>query len=269
MFQYIFKEPVATTEGLEKLKGFCNYCSISSGSLTMDIGTQKMLLISVILFAGCAADLYLLRRPTHDDLKFDGYTLENLVNIPTIPFCAFRCYVNTACVSVFYNKIFKSCVLKSVLFMNLQDGIVESGTKYYSVYEDGCPQDFIRNRKYDLCYNTFLAYVERNEAKELCAENGYVLLRGTSVDAYNHVSNQLMVTPGNAYGYYIGGSDKITEGRWIFDDGEIMTAFIWGDGEPDNHTDKDVLYLIRLGNGKYEMSDIQPHTRFNYICQKL
>ncbi|ESO85512.1 hypothetical protein LOTGIDRAFT_154999 [Lottia gigantea] len=31
MFQYIFKEHVATTEGLEKLNGCCNYCSLSSG----------------------------------------------------------------------------------------------------------------------------------------------------------------------------------------------------------------------------------------------
>ncbi|ESO85915.1 hypothetical protein LOTGIDRAFT_167672 [Lottia gigantea] len=227
-------------------------------------------ILLLTLFTVNANNLFLLHQPNFNDLYISDYlTLESLSQIRTLTSCAYRCVINRGCVSVFYDKNTKQCDLKSVLYPVTDNSFTQIGSRYYSVYEEGCPKDFIRNRKYHLCYKPYFDTIEWiYDGMSNCDVGGYVLLRANTVEAYRHVSDQLMVTPeGDGYGYYVDGSDEYTEGHWIFEDGTPMTAFIWGDNEPDNSTYSDFIYLKR-SNGKYIMSDTQNELYGDYICQK-
>lgn len=57
-----------------------------------------------------------------------------------------------------------------------------------------------------------------------------------------------MASDTDGRGFWIGSSDEIEEGNWVFMDGYSVTWTNWGDGEPSNSDDKkDYVEVDKLG----------------------
>lgn len=56
-------------------------------------------------------------------------------------------------------------------------------------------------------------------------------------------------------GFWIGATDEITEGTWVFMDGYPVTWTNWGDGEPSNSdSNRDYVEVDSLGKWRAKTS---------------
>jgi hypothetical protein len=76
----------------------------------------------------------------------------------------------------------------------------------------------------------FITYDEANTA---CITAGYDSLAGIRNAMENDFVESLLSTPGYGADFWIGINDKLVEGTWRREDGELATYLNWGSGEPD------------------------------------
>ncbi|ESP04375.1 hypothetical protein LOTGIDRAFT_170877 [Lottia gigantea] len=180
-----------------------------------------------------------------------------------------KCSRDLACVSFFYNKYSEVCQTKSVQFQLNSYVEPEYGNSYYTLYQENCPVDFVRNRKYDLCYKPFMNNMAKtvNTDYSNCDNDGYVLVSAKTDDAYRHICDQLMVTDEGNADYTIDGEEDFSmNGEWWFSNDEQMLAFIWGPDEPSNESDFYYVHL-HVEDGKCEMQNTPYYYDSYYICQ--
>ncbi|ESO83247.1 hypothetical protein LOTGIDRAFT_176255, partial [Lottia gigantea] len=216
----------------------------------------------------CSMDILMIRREDLEDTTSEDYTLLHLDNIQSVTICGIQCSRDLACVSFFYNKHSEVCQTKSVQFQPYSYVELEYGNSYYTLHQENCPVDFVRNRKYDLCYKPFLNIVYNvDEAYSNCENDGYVIARAKTDDAYRHICDQLMVTDDGYGEYIIDGKENISmNGDWWFSNGEQMLAFIWGPDEPIIESDFYYVHL-HMEDGKCEMQTTLYTYDYYYICQ--
>ncbi len=81
-------------------------------------------------------------------------------------------------------------------------------------------------------YKVFESKVTWHQAEEQCRQMGGMLASVKSAEA-----NDFIVKLSQAKGMWIGGSDEVKEGEWLWRDGSKLTYSKWASSEPDNWYD--------------------------------
>ncbi|XP_076090052.1 lectin BRA-3-like [Mytilus galloprovincialis] len=70
---------------------------------------------------------------------------------------------------------------------------------------------------------------------------------------------------------WIGGTDRLIEGHWTWDNSTnpepLITKFYWGSNQPNNYNNQDCLAYYKLA-GVYSWADEHCNTKYPFICEK-
>ena len=121
------------------------------------------------------------------------------------------------------------------------------------------------------CYELFTANPQTWEnAKAFCvSQHGAQLVKIDSSDENNFIKSQFLTS---GVDYWIGLSDSIHEGVWIWTDGAGLCFTNWAIEQPSNHSDQHCAG-IRHGTFNSKSHDAQWHDAVcwdmkGYICEK-
>ena len=112
-------------------------------------------------------------------------------------------------------------------------------------------------------YAVYKGKVSYQYAKDLCESYGGHLVRITSAGENNAVKG-LAAKVGTCW---IDGSDAQSEGVWKFSNGEKMTYFNWGKGEPNNDGNQDCLRIYVSGEWDDSFENIKTLDIDGFICE--
>ncbi|XP_053335470.1 CD209 antigen-like protein E [Clarias gariepinus] len=102
------------------------------------------------------------------------------------------------------------------------------------------------------------------ESRQDCRDKGADLLIINSTEEQEFISKQL-----NSSVYWIGLSDRDTEGEWKWVDGTTLTTEFWGSGEPSNSSggkDEDCVEIYFYSN-RYIWNDNKCSESLHWICE--
>jgi len=106
-------------------------------------------------------------------------------------------------------------------------------------------------------YELFDLNLSWSEARDYCESLGGHLATITSQTEQDAVAELLQ--SGLQKAYWLGGTDSVLEGNWVWITGETWSFSNWGGGQPDNHADlngSDEHYLTIVGSGA-KWNDLQ------------
>ncbi|KAI8487848.1 Multivesicular body subunit 12B [Branchiostoma belcheri] len=121
----------------------------------------------------------------------------------------------------------------------------------YSSFHGVCYKDFAQKKTYDL-------------ASERCAADGGLLAMPTDSETNTFIANLRDETQHR----WFGMTDRISEGQWVFEDGQnlAMTGYSnWNPGEPNNK--KRQQHCAGFVLGKSTWDDMKCSNTKGFICQ--
>ncbi|XP_067654674.1 galactose-specific lectin nattectin-like [Haliotis asinina] len=151
----------------------------------------------------------------------------NVVLVRSQLSCASDCTALDDCSSFFYNPDSKSCLVTLQRHFTSAGLVSASGFKYYMARSD-C--DDVWTVAGMSCYFKATTRKTFPDARLAC-ENMGALMASTNSENENRLIKKKFGS-----GFWIGGSDEIQEGRWIWPDGQPITLNFWAEGQPDNGT---------------------------------
>jgi hypothetical protein len=130
------------------------------------------------------------------------------------------------------------------------------------------PRDAFRFQGHS--YYFFTVPASPREATQQCENAGGYLLRIDSDEEYDAMCQVLQnvrrLQRAEEVRVWIDGSDKATEGQWLYSDATPKNYFRWGPGQPDNASDEDFIELT-LSEGYQAMNDLSDVYRRGCICE--
>ena len=102
------------------------------------------------------------------------------------------------------------------------------------------------------------------QAEELCRAMGGHLATITSADENNAVLS--ICSFDNMTGYYLGGTDKDSEGTWRWITGEPFSYATWASGQPDNYDGTEHVATIWNGGSWNDLANTNTKT-YGFICE--
>lgn len=117
-------------------------------------------------------------------------------------------------------------------------------------------------------YYVSAEYLTRDEAKAL-ETDGWYLATISSTEERDYIKELInSLSNKNLEGYWLGGSDVVQEGTFVWENGESFTFDNWDSGEPSNNDGMghDEDYLVIKNSGKY--NDISFAYCAGYILER-
>jgi len=108
------------------------------------------------------------------------------------------------------------------------------------------------------CYWYNATGVTWETAEQDCVRRGGHL---TSVHSKAELDFVISLRGNSTAAPWIGGSDIVTEGKYVWTDGTAWDYEPWGSGEPDGASE-DCIYVSSTGFGDYRCTDAQP-----FVCK--
>lgn len=121
---------------------------------------------------------------------------------------------------VFYRNNLSKC-LNSIALNNIRNSFI---SKYFTKI------GYSGNSTYYV-YNGFASF---NEAVSICKANNLTMLTINNKEENNYIC-QMISQLDNSYMYWLGLSDKDSEGTWKWVNGDPITYTNWERGQPDNY----------------------------------
>ncbi|XP_063447292.1 alpha-N-acetylgalactosamine-specific lectin-like [Mytilus trossulus] len=181
--------------------------------------------------------------------------------------CSVTCTDDERCGAFFFSDADKSCLATPFLLKTTEEGITVIGTEYYFFRPANCPDDHTYNRKTNLCvkmYNDILNFDAAKSKCESIANGGLVTIRNQNQHAFivQELNKQNL-----SEHFYIDGTDKAEEGKFIGKDGKEITYLDWGFVSQLDGLEafEDCLSLNPAEDYKYEDTDCGKEQR--YICE--
>ncbi len=119
-------------------------------------------------------------------------------------------------------------------------------------------------------YFVFLDPLEPNDAEKFCKERGGYLVRIESQEEQRFVVELLSRVQVESPQIWIGGSDQVDEGKWVFSNGSEMKYTNWNLGSPNNKGNEDFACILWKTpknpslRGKWD--DKKPHGN-SFVCE--
>ncbi|XP_067685473.1 uncharacterized protein [Haliotis asinina] len=111
------------------------------------------------------------------DNKLDErYVVMDLTDLPHTGVCASFCHKDVRCVAFTYNILTGRCLIHSVHFYNMNLGVSQQGWRYFKLFTDGCPRDYVYNRVAKLCFLHYREYGSWTQCVQKCNERNSSLL---------------------------------------------------------------------------------------------
>ncbi|XP_041036045.1 C-type lectin domain family 17, member A-like [Carcharodon carcharias] len=125
--------------------------------------------------------------------------------------------------------------------------------------ESLCPRGWEVHNQH--CYRFSTDTVNWDSAKQQCeSENSHLIIINTEQEQ-NFIKKSLENNPGT---YWIGLTDRESEGNWKWVDGTTMSFTQWDHGEPNNWNNNENCAIIRTS----EWNDYSCTDQFHFICEK-
>ncbi|XP_005092781.2 uncharacterized protein LOC101854311, partial [Aplysia californica] len=124
---------------------------------------------------------------------------------------------------------------------------------------DVCPHGWSLDLASGQCYKYFDSSVQLSDAKEACGALGGALptakTEAENTILYNLISNTI----------WLPMTDEVTEGTWVWSDGDVAVWTNWDSDQPDNWSTGEHCATMRT-NGKW--NDIPCSYNAHYVCAK-
>ncbi|KAK2897141.1 galactose-specific lectin nattectin-like isoform X2 [Channa argus] len=118
----------------------------------------------------------------------------------------------------------------------------------------------------DHCYQFYNSEKDWADAESFCTSLGGNLASLLTADIQNFLK-EMIFRATNAYkNAWVGGSDAVKEGKWLWSDGSQFDFNRWGKGEPNNLGDEDCME-INFGGQDY-VNDAKCDLKRAFVCAK-
>jgi hypothetical protein len=110
----------------------------------------------------------------------------------------------------------------------------------------------------------YLVYEDRcswKTARERCKQLG-----GQLVVIHDKATQEFITTLANGRSVWLGATDEVKEGRWVWVDGTEMDFRHFHKGEPNNANNKEHMAVMTKGGGG-RWSDVRELNETNYVCE--
>ncbi|XP_041376822.1 perlucin-like [Gigantopelta aegis] len=206
-----------------------------------------------------------IKNVSFDDVTITDNVIVSLSDVRTKVTCARECQQHRYCVSFSYNND-HTCRLHSVKFANASY-LSSLGWRYYYSDPGDCPVEdgYMQIDSLNLCIKVSTDRKSFDEAREICRQSYARLIVLDTDEKHSAVSNYITAGPDV---YYIGLSDVVTKGVFVWEDGETAVFTAWDDGEPNNAGGGEDCVLLTVTLWKSVWFDISCNAKYNYICEK-
>ncbi|XP_041377129.1 macrophage mannose receptor 1-like [Gigantopelta aegis] len=206
-----------------------------------------------------------IRNVSFDDVAIADNVISSLSDVTTQLACAWECQQKRNCVSFSYNDD-HTCRLHSLKFANNSSYLPSSGWRYYYLNPGHCPVEdgYILIDKLNLCFKVSTTMKLFDEARDICSESGARLIVLDTEEKNTAVSSYIRENIG-VHVYFIGLTDKVTEGEYVWEDGTIAGFMNWDIYEPSNIEGVEDCVLLIPEQGKW--NDCTCSAWSEYICE--
>ncbi|XP_046375570.2 galactose-specific lectin nattectin-like [Haliotis rufescens] len=149
----------------------------------------------------------------------------NIVLVRSQLSCAAACTGVEDCSSFFYNPDSRSCLVTLQRHFTSAGLVAAAGYKYYMARSD-CDQEWAVFGM--SCYWKSPVAQNVGQARVTCINKGGLMA------STNTPNENRLIKKEFGSGFWIGGSDEVEEGKWIWPDGQPVTLNYWAEGQPDN-----------------------------------
>ena len=117
---------------------------------------------------------------------------ESYENVRSKTACLAYCARNSSCMSFFYLKLLRRCVLHNIVYISTSDMVDSDNTSYYIVGDSSkCPinQGFYHERNMNSCYKVIIEVATMIEAIQMCSAIGAVFGHPFVQNVYEHITS--------------------------------------------------------------------------------
>ncbi|KAJ7999322.1 hypothetical protein DPEC_G00193180 [Dallia pectoralis] len=135
-------------------------------------------------------------------------------------------------------------------------------TKIRVKFQGGsCPKGWMKFES--SCYYISTLNKKWEESRQDCIDRGVDLVIINSTEEQSFINS--LFGPGN--NTWIGLTDSVTEGTWIWVDGTPLTTRFWDKGQPNNLNNQDCGEFIHKSSGPGEWNDDRCQKNNSWICK--
>ncbi|XP_076086006.1 perlucin-like [Mytilus galloprovincialis] len=198
---------------------------------------------------------------THDQ-KYSETFIKN-ISAPSTIVCAMQCIETSVCNVYSYNNVGEICLIHST--DNKVTQISMQTDSKWGIYEPDkvCPNDWDIFQSF--CY--YFSADERNwtDSKTSCHSQDSMMAEVVSIEQLD-----FLTAKASEYGsqfYFLGGSDILTEGKWIWTTSQTnFTVTNWIPGEPNNAQGNE--HCLAMKGAGYQWNDVKCAMIAACICQR-
>ncbi|CAG2253264.1 unnamed protein product [Mytilus edulis] len=189
--------------------------------------------------------------------------------------CVIHCNHVIECMSISYSTASNEClgIGEGYKKANNKKGYPSIGWTYHLVLDSGCP------RKRGYVYSEMIKSCFRIHSPKLalqytdfdteCVKDGAELMRIDSEEKQNLIATYLDQFPVSGW-IMFQGSRKLTDNRWKYNDGSIITYFNWYQSQ--DYTTGDLNNTVVIGMrtiDSYKWHDLPVTTKGAFLCEIL
>ncbi|XP_071083729.1 CD209 antigen-like protein C [Haliotis cracherodii] len=168
----------------------------------------------------------MVRVVDYDNMLDERYEITDHAGLSHRGDCASLCHRDVRCVSFSYNILTGRCLLHSVHFYNMMRGVSQLGWRYFKLFTDKCPIDYVFNRVGKFCFKHLREQRLWVECVQVCNEGNASLLIIDTPEKQAELARQTRSSQVyDSFNYFLGGYKD--EGTWRWIDGREITLTFW------------------------------------------
>ncbi|XP_041376832.1 alpha-N-acetylgalactosamine-specific lectin-like [Gigantopelta aegis] len=208
----------------------------------------------------------LIRNVSFDDVTITNNVIYSLSDVRTKLTCALECQQNRYCVSFSYNGD-RTCRLLSVKFANSANHVPSLGWRYYYPDPGYCPvvDGYVLIDRLNICFKASTNKQSFDKARDICSQSCARLIVLDTEEKNTAVNSYINATTGRGH-YYIGLTDMVTEGVFVWQDGHTVGFTKWGGKEPNDAVDGEDCVVLKPWTARW--NDVSCMMQYRYICEK-
>ncbi|CAC5373217.1 unnamed protein product [Mytilus coruscus] len=186
--------------------------------------------------------------------------------------CCQLCLVIDPCNSFIWNGFSRKCYIRSssldIIFTDQTiptvGYVVEQYSEELAVQCADSGFDWYPGENF--CFKLYTTtLVSQSAAMEDCILRGQRLVRVDTARKHVLLKEGIRQLNMAFNGFWIDGSDEITENIWLFADGTPITEYHWGAGEPLDYGNEDCLLMGAISD--FNWNDLACSEMREYICE--